>query len=48
MQPNTRNLLDSLFCDHNQDLATLVNALPTRDDRESPTLLPRHGYACVD
>jgi hypothetical protein len=47
MRLATRNLLDTLFCDHNRNLATLVNGLPTRDGA-GPTLLPRHGYACVD
>lgn len=47
MQPATRALLDALFCDPNRHLAALVNGLPSRDG-DGPTLLPRHGYACVD
>ena len=45
MAPETRGLLDALFCDHNRDLAGLLaDAGPDR----GPLLLPSHGYACVD
>ena len=50
MWPQTKALLDGLFCDHNVDLAELLNGQLglTGPDGTEPLLLPKHGYACVE